>query len=201
MKKMIRVGLTGGIGSGKSTVAAIFKTLGIPVFDADAVAKRIMEKDPILKASIKKAFGEQSYIDDKLNRKYIADIVFKDKYQLEVLNNLTHPATIKAADEWVEQQNTPYCIKEAALLFEAGTAGNLDYIIGVKAPEALRIKRVMQRDNITRQDVLNRMGKQIDQDIKMKLSDFVITNDEQQLVIPQVRELHNRFSSDLTHNS
>jgi dephospho-CoA kinase len=190
---MIKVGLTGGIGSGKSTVAEIFKTLGIPVFDADAFAKRIMEENSTLKESIKKAFGEESYIGDKLNRKYIADIVFKDKYQLEVLNNLTHPATIKAADEWMEQQNTPYCIKEAALLFEAGTAGNLDYIIGVKAPEPLRIKRVMQRDNIARQDVMNRMGKQIDQDIKMRLCDFVITNDEQQLLIPQVLELHEKL--------
>ncbi len=195
---MIKVGLTGGIGSGKSTVAAIFKTLGIPVFDADIVAKRIMEEDEILKTAIKNAFGQESYIGDKLNRKYIADIVFKDKYQLEVLNSLTHPATIKAADEWMLQQNAPYCIKEAALLFEAGTAGNLDYIIGVKAPDALRIKRVMQRDNITRQEVLNRMSKQIDQDIKMRLCDFVIVNNEQQLLIPQVLQLHDKFKSEST---
>jgi len=190
---MIKVGLTGGIGSGKSTVSEIFKTLGVPVFDADAAARRIMEEDLELIASIKKTFGEESYTGNKLNRKYIADIVFKDKYQLELLNSLTHPATIKAADEWMQQQNAPYCIKEAALLFEAGTAGNLDYVIGVKALEALRIKRVMQRDNITRQEVLNRIGKQIDQDIKMKLCDFVLINDEQQLLIPQVLELHKQL--------
>ena len=112
---MLKVGLTGGIGSGKSTVAALFRLLGIPVFDTDIAAKWIMEHDEALIDSIKNAFGEDAYIDHKLNRKYIADIVFKDKYQLEVLNSLTHPATIKAADDWMLQQNSPYCIKEAAL--------------------------------------------------------------------------------------
>ena len=188
---MLKVGLTGGIGSGKSTVAAIYKLLGIPVFDTDAAAKWIMEHDVTLIESIKKAFGEESYIDDKLNRKYIANIVFKDKYQLEVLNSLTHPATIKAADNWMQQQNAPYCIKEAALLFEVGTAGNLDYTIGVQAPDALRIHRAMQRDNATRQDIITRMEKQIDQTIKMKLCNFVIINNEQELLIPQVLEIHN----------
>ncbi len=190
---MLKVGLTGGIGSGKSTVAAIFKLLGIPVFDADVAAKWIMEHDEALIDSIKKGFGEESYTDNKLNRKYIADIVFKDKYQLEVLNSLTHPATIKAADDWMQQQNAPYCIKEAALLFEAGTAGNLDYVIGVQAPDALRIHRVMQRDNATRQDIIARMDKQIDQTIKMKLCDFVIINNEQELIIPQVLEIHRKL--------
>jgi len=187
---MIKVGLTGGIGSGKSTVAQVFKTLGIPVFDADMVAKKIMEEDEELKSSIKKAFGEAAYLVDKLNRKYMADIVFKDKYQLELLNSLTHPATIKAAEDWMTAQTSTYCIKEAALLFEAGTAGNLDIIIGVQAPNALRIKRVMQRDNITRQEVLNRMEKQIEQDIKMLLCDYVIINDDQHLLIPQVLDIH-----------
>lgn len=198
---MIKVGLTGGIGSGKSTVAQVFKTLGIPVFDADIVAKRIMEEDKLLVASIKQALGDESYIGDKLNRKYIADIVFKDKYQLELLNSLTHPVTIRAAEDWMLEQTTPYCIKEAALLFEAGTAGNLDYIIGVQAPDALRIKRVMQRDGITRQEVLNRMGKQIEQDIKMRLCDYVITNDEQRLLIPQIIEIHQKIITETTHIS
>ena len=190
---MLKIGLTGGIGSGKSTVAAIFRTLGIPVFDADIEAKRIMVEDKELIQSIKKAFGEEAYIGNTLNRKYIANIVFNDSYQLEILNNLTHPATIKAADEWMDKQNAPYCIKEAALLFEAGTAGNLDYIIGVQAPDAMRIHRVIQRDNLSREEVMARMSKQIDQTIKMKLCDFVINNDGQQLLIPQVLEIHNRL--------
>ena len=190
---MLKIGLTGGIGSGKSTVAAIFRTLGIPVFDADIEAKRIMVEDKELIQSIKNAFGEEAYIGNTLNRKYIANIVFNDSYQLEILNNLTHPATIKAADEWMDKQNAPYCIKEAALLFEAGTAGNLDYIIGVQAPDAMRIHRVIQRDNLSREEVMARMSKQIDQTIKMKLCDFVINNDGQQLLIPQVLEIHNRL--------
>ncbi len=190
---MLKVGLTGGIGSGKSTVAALFRLLGIPVFDTDIAAKWIMEHDEALIDSIKNAFGEDAYIDHKLNRKYIADIVFKDKYQLEVLNSLTHPATIKAADDWMLQQNSPYCIKEAALLFEAGTAGNLDYVVGVQAPDTLRIHRAMQRDNANRQDIIARMEKQIDQTIKMKLCDFVINNNEQELLIPQVLEIHRKL--------
>lgn len=194
---MLKVGLTGGIGSGKSTVAAIFKLLGIPVFDSDVAAKWIMENDEALIDSIKKAFGEESYLGNTLNRKYISSIVFKDKYQLEVLNNLTHPAIIKAADNWMEQQSAPYCIKEAALLFEAGTAGNLDYVIGVQAPDALRIHRAIQRDNASRQEIVARMDKQIDQTIKMKLCDFVINNNEQQLLIPQILEIHKTLDGSL----
>ena len=114
------------------------------------------------------------------NRKYIADIVFNDAYKLEQLNALVHPVTIAAADKWMNEQTTPYIIKEAALMFEAGAAAHLDYVIGVYAPQALRLQRVMQRDNINREDVLARMNNQIDETIKMKLCDFVIVNDEQQ---------------------
>ncbi len=190
---MIKVGLTGGIGSGKSTVAKIFRTIGIPVIDADIVAKTIMENDEELIRAIKTAFGEQAYIGKKLNRKYIANIVFNDDTQLEILNGLTHPATIKAAEDWMLQQNSPYCIKEAALLFEAGTADTLDLIIGVNAPDAVRIRRIMQRDGVTRQEVLARMDKQIVQETKMWLCDYVINNDEQQLLIPQVLEVHDKI--------
>jgi len=192
---MIKIGLTGGIGSGKSTVAQIFKTLGIPVFNADIEAKKLMETDINLINTLKKAFGENVYINQKLNRKYLADIVFNDAYQLEVLNSITHPATIAAAKNWMTQLNTPYCIKEAALLFEAGSGDGLDYIIGVFAPKHLRIHRVMKRDNSTRQEVIARMDKQIDETIKMKLCDFVLVNDETQLLIPQVVSLHQQILS------
>ncbi len=193
LEGMIKVGLTGGIGSGKSTVAEVFKTLGIPVFDADSAAKNIMETNTALIASIIEKFGEQSYIDGKLNRKHIAGIVFNDAYQLEVLNSITHPITIQAFQGWVKLQNAPYIIKEAALLFEAGTAGGLDVVIGVYAPQALRIKRVMQRDNVERQAVLDRMSKQIKEEIKMRLCDYVVVNDEQQLLLPQVLQLHKKL--------
>jgi dephospho-CoA kinase len=187
---MLKVGLTGGIGSGKSTVAKIFQTLGIPVFDADAVAKSIMHTNTSVKAAVIEAFGEAAYRDGELNRKFIADIVFKDPFQLEILNSIVHPATMQAAEEWFQQQEAPYVIKEAALLFEAGSAAGLDLIIGVTAPQHVRIHRVMQRDGVGRQEVLTRMGRQIEDTIKMRLCDVVIKNDGVQALLPQVLALH-----------
>jgi dephospho-CoA kinase len=186
---MLRIGLTGGIGSGKSTIAKVFETLGIPVYYADEEAKRIMNEDEELRQQIIAHFGPGTYPSGKLDRKYLANIVFNNKEQLELLNSLVHPATIRDSERWMQQQTTPYAIKEAALIFEAGSGANLDYIIGVAAPDALRIHRTMQRDNITRDEVLARMRKQIKQLIKMRLCDFVIINDEQKAVIPQVMEL------------
>lgn len=190
---MLKIGLTGGIGSGKSTVAAIFSVLGIPVFDADAVTKKLMEDDESIRSSIKKKFGEEAYLNNKLNRKYIASIVFNDVHKLEILNSITHPVVITAAQKWMQQQTSAYTIKEAALMFESASAAGVDFIIGVFAPQHLRIKRVMERDNISRLDVLARMDKQIDEKIKMKLCNFIIVNDEQQLVIPQAIKLHEYF--------
>jgi dephospho-CoA kinase len=193
---MLKIGLTGGIGSGKSMVAGIFNVLGIPVFDADTNAKMVMETDAALSASIKKLFGEESYSEGRLNRPYIANLVFNDAFKLEQLNALVHPATITAANNWMQQQTTPYVIKEAALLFEAGAAAHLDYVIGVYAPQHIRIKRVMDRDKVTREQVLARMNRQISEEIKMKLCDFVLVNDEQQLLIPQVLRLHEKFMAE-----
>ena len=190
---MLKVGLTGGIGSGKSTVAEIFSLLGIPVFNADLVAKQLMEEDELLKAQIKNGFGEEAYSENKLNRKYIASIVFNDSYQLEKLNAITHPAAIQAARDWMQAQTTPYVIKEAALMFESASAAGVDVVIGVFAPQPIRIKRVMDRDHISREEVLARIDKQIDEEIKMKLCDHVLMNDEQQLLIPQVLKLHQFF--------
>ncbi len=190
---MLTIGITGGIGSGKSTITQIFSILGIPVFDADSTAKNIMNTNQELKLQLQKLFGDEVYTNGKLNRKFLADIVFKDAHQLELLNAIVHPAAINAGLQWVAKQTAPYLIKEAALLFEAGSGFNLDFIIGVYAPQALRIQRVMNRDNITREEVQNRMNKQIDENMKMKLCDFVIINDEQQLVIPQVLKLHDHF--------
>lgn len=187
---MLKVGLTGGIGSGKSIVAGIFKVLGIPVFDADSEAKKTMETDELLMKALKQEFGEDTYKDGKLNRPYLASQVFNDAFKLEKLNAIVHPATIAAAEKWMQQQTTPYVIKEAALLFEAGSAGSLDYIIGVTAPTHIRIQRVMERDGYTREEVKARMSRQIDDKIKMKLCDFVLVNDEQRLLVPQVLKLH-----------
>jgi len=190
---MLKIGLTGGIGSGKTTVSQIFSVLGIPVFYADDTAKAIMNEDENLKQNIIDLFGKEAYKENLLNRKFIAEIVFKDAFKLEQLNALVHPVTIAAAENWMSKQKTAYVIKEAALMFESPAAANLDYVIGVYAPQVLRLQRAMHRDNLKREDVLARMNNQIDETIKMKLCDFVIINDEQQAVLPQVLSLHEKF--------
>jgi len=189
----LRIGLTGGIGSGKSTVSGIFKVLGIPVFDADTAAKEVMQTNPALRQAIMDTFGEAVYTDGQLNRKQLAALVFSDPFQLETLNALVHPYTIAAAEEWAALQTTPYTVKEAALFFEAGSAIGFDYMIGVYAPQHLRIKRVMDRDQVSREEVLSRMKRQIQEEIKMRLCDFVVLNDDQHLLIPQVLKLHEQF--------
>ena len=190
---MIRIGLTGGIGSGKTTVAKIFEVLGIPVYYSDTATRQLMNEDPELRKIIEANFGKDSYTENILNRSYIASIVFNDAGKLELLNSLTHPATILHARQWMQQQRSPYVIKEAALIFESGSAADLDYVIGVYAPLPLRIKRAMERDGVSSEEVMKRMKRQINEDIKMKLCDFVITNDENELVIPQVVNLHEHF--------
>ena len=190
----LKVGITGGIGSGKTTVARIFEVLGIPVYYADDAARRIMNEDETLKQQVIKNFGENSYVEGKLNREYLASIVFQDKKKLAVLNALVHPATIRNSNLWMKKQTTPYAIREAALIFESGVQGQLDYVIGVSAPVELRIERSMQRDRITRAQVLERMDRQINETIKMRLCDFVVVNDGQKALIPQVMKLHEKLS-------
>lgn len=190
---MLKAGLTGGIGSGKSTVSRIFKILGIPVFDADTAAKTIMNEDENLKSSITEHFGKNAYTNGILNRSYISAVVFQNKEKLDVLNSLVHPAVIRSAELWMEKQNAPYIIKEAALIFESGSQEGLNIIIGVYAPKPLRIIRTMKRDHISHEAVLSRMYNQIDEELKMKLCDFVIYNDEQQLLVPQVIALHEQL--------
>ena len=195
---MLKIGITGGIGAGKSTVAGIFKVLGVPVFDADVTAKNILNSDPELREQVAAAFGSETYKNGLLDRKYLATLVFNNPDQLAKLNALVHPATIKAANAWTkhwEEQGSPYIVKEAALLFEAGTNVGLDSIIGVTAPQDLRIARVMARDNITREEVLKRMQHQIDDTEKMNRCNIVLDNNEKALLIPQVLALHQQFIS------
>ncbi len=190
---MLKIGITGGIGSGKSTVAKVFETLGIPVYYADGAAKKLMNEHECLKADLIEAFGSETYLNDELNKAFLAAKVFNDAELLKKLNAIVHPIVIKDGEDWMLQQATPYAIKEAAIFFETGSAACLDVMIGVYAPQALRIHRVMQRDGVSRNEVLARMEKQLDESIKMKLCDFVITNDEQQMVLPQVLKLHQHF--------
>ena len=194
---MLKIGITGGIGSGKSTVCKIFELLGIPVFYADTAAKEVMHTDEELKKGVISTFGVKSFSEAGiLNRKYIADIVFYDEKALETLNALVHPAVFRAFDKWLlSQRNAPYVLKEAALLFESGSYKMCTHSILVKAPEHLKITRVMQRDNITESEVRLRMIRQLPDAEKEKLSDFTIINDENIPLIPQVLELHEHFLS------
>jgi len=201
---MLKVGLTGGIGSGKTTVARVFEILGIPVFYADGASKRLYDEDEELQRSIKQHFGEELYSGGVFNREKMASIVFTDPPKLELLNSLVHPRTIADANNWMNRQQAPYVIKEAALIFESGSGADLDYIIGVSAPRHYRIQRVMERDGVNRDAFLQRAARQIDEEIKMKLCDFIVLNNEQQLVIPQVLELHHKLlrrSAELTSTS
>jgi dephospho-CoA kinase len=193
---MLRVGLTGGIGSGKSMVTGIFGVLGVPVSSADESARSIMNEDEDLKRQIIAQFGPDAYSGGLLNRSWMAGQVFSDKGKLQLLNSLVHPATIRAGNKWMEEQRSggaPYAIREAALIFESRSARMLDYVIGVHAPAALRIQRTMDRDHVSREAVMKRMNSQISEDIKMKLCDFVIANDGQEAVLPQVLQMHQQL--------
>jgi dephospho-CoA kinase len=195
---MLRIGLTGGIGSGKSTVAGIFEVLGIPVSYADEEAKILMNEDEQLRSAIILHFGSDAYTGGLLNRSWLAARVFADPEKLELLNSLVHPVTLKAGEEWMKRQaaaGSPYAIREAALIFESRAGQQLDRVIGVYAPETIRILRTIKRDNATREKVLQRMKNQIDEELKMSLCDFVIRNDGQEALLPQVLALHNQFIS------
>lgn len=188
--KKLRIGVTGGIGTGKTTVCKLFEALGYPVFYADAEAKNVMVEDAELVENIKSIFGQEVYSNEgKLNRTILSDIVFHDREKLNKLNALVHPATLRAYDNWEKRQSTNLTFKEAALLFETGSYKLSDYNILVVSPQALRIRRVMERDGITRDDVLARMDKQMLDEEKRKLADFVVYNDEYQALIPQVLKI------------
>jgi dephospho-CoA kinase len=198
---MLKIGITGNIGGGKTTVSKVFEVLGIPVFYADDAAKKVMTADEILIGEIQSAFGADSYFEDgSLNRKHIANIVFNDEQQLAKLNSIVHPAVFRAFDSWVgDIKDAPYVMKEAALLFESSSYKMCDKTIMVTAPLELRIKRVMQRDGFSPEEILSREARQFTEEKKIVLADFVIKNDDTQLVIPQVLALHEKFISSLVH--
>ena len=191
---MLKIGITGGIGSGKTTVCKIFELLRVPVFYADDEAKKLMNDDFNVKNQIETLFGSESYLDSGiLNRKHIAQIVFHDKTKLEALNAIVHPAVFNAMDIWSSKQKTKYVLKEAALLFESKSYLKNDYNILVNCDLGLRIERVSKRDLLSYQEIKARIDAQFPEDEKQKLANFMIFNTEQQFLIPQVIKLHQHF--------
>jgi dephospho-CoA kinase len=197
MRVPLQIGITGGIGSGKSLLSKIFRCLGVPVYDADSRAKYVMTTDGILLQQIKKEFGELSFENGVLNRTYISKLVFENPENLKILNSLVHPRVAEDYKDWVNshRQHT-YVLKEAALMFESKSNISMDGIIVVSAPEDVRIRRVLERDpHRTENDVKKIIKSQMPESDKVKLANFVINNDESELVIPQVLKLHHQFSS------
>ena len=193
---MIKVGLTGGIGSGKSTVAEIFKALSVPVYDADKEAKLLMCRDKMLKQRIIEILGDEAYTKDNLNTKFIAKQVFSNPEKLRRLNSIVHPVVKRDFQKWADERfGNKYVIQEAAIIFESGIEDMFDKIIVVDAPENIRIERVMQRDNINEQQVRARMKNQLPGNVIASRGDSIVKNYGEYLLIPQVLELNNKFVS------
>jgi len=193
---MLRVGLTGNIGSGKSVVASVFSSLGVPVYNADEESKKFLEV-PGVTSSLVSLFGRRILNKEIIDKKMLARAVFGNKTALEQLNTLLHPLVMKDFNAWiVSAPPVPYVIMEAAILFESGYAKDFDRIIHVSCPDETAIDRVIARDRAGRDEVLARMGHQIKNDDKARLSDFVIINDGSQMLIPQVIGIHKKLMRD-----
>lgn len=191
----LHVGITGNIGSGKSTVCRLFEILGIPVYYADIRAKELLNTDSEIISKVKQLLGADVYdLNNKLNRKKVAELVFANPELLKKYNAIIHPAVLQDGSSWMQQfEEKPYTLKEAALLFESGAYQQLDKIICVTAPEKIRITRVQKRDNVSENEVLQRMQNQWSEEKKTAASDYIITNDGTSLLIPQVMEIHTQL--------
>ena len=190
------IGLTGGIGSGKSTVARIFSMLDVPVYNSDEAGRKITNINPSVKSAIKEQFGAEMFDENNtLYREKLSAIVFNDSSALVKLNAIIHPAVAQDFKIWCDNQSSPYVIKETAILFEHGLDKHLDGVIVVEAPDELRIKRVMHRNGITEEAVRNRIQQQLPQDELISRADWVIHNNEEQLLIPQVLEIYSRITT------
>ncbi|GAB3800102.1 dephospho-CoA kinase [Spirosoma humi] len=196
MKTPLQIGVTGGIGSGKSVVCAVFAAMGIPVYAADERAKWLTEHDPILKADIQRVLGPNAYDPTgRYNRSWVASQVFSDPALLTALNSVIHPRVLADTAAWVnEQADKPYVVKEAALMKAAGSGNSLDKVIVVQAPVALRIERIRKRDpQRSEAEIQQIIDRQIGDAERLQLADYVIENDESQLLLPQIIRLHNDF--------
>ncbi len=188
---MYTVGLTGGIGSGKTVVSKVLENLGIAVYNSDTEAKLLMNNDSDIINKLKMIFGYDIYDNEnKLNRKKLADLIFNNKDKLNTVNSIVHPAVKKHFKNWCEKQDSPYLIKETAILFESGIYNDVDKIITVTAPLSLRIERLIKRDNATKEEIMNRINNQSDDSLKINNSDYVINNVNKELITPQILSIH-----------
>jgi len=191
---MICVAITGGIGSGKSVVCKIFEKLGIPVFNADFEAKKLLNSSTTIRNNLTDLLGSDIYqANGDIHRKKMANRIFNDNFALQKVNEIVHPEVRKRFREWAEEQNSPYVIQEAAIIFESGQSHSFDKIITVTAPSELKIERVMKRDHVSREKVLERMNNQLPDELKVEKSDFVIVNDDIEMVIPQIIKIHKKL--------
>ncbi len=188
---MLSVGITGGIGSGKSTVCRVFELLEVPVFYADDVARKLQDTDVQVREKMTALLGKEIFTNDVLNRKLVAEKVFVDKNLLSQLNQIIHPATINEFNKWKENYiDKPYILKEAAVLFESESHKGLDAIIVVTAPEELRIERIIKRDKTSKAQIIDRMKNQMAEEKKIARADYLIVNDESSAIIPQIMKIH-----------
>lgn len=188
------VGITGGIGSGKSVVAKILHEMGYPVYSSDQRAKELMHEDASIVEGLKTMFGEEAYVNQELNRAYIATQIFKDESKRTAMNNLVHPAVRKDFNEWVERQNSPLVFQESALLFETGNYRSFDAVFLVSAPEDVRMKRVKERDHLSDEQVLSRFKAQMSEEEKRTLTNYVVDNSGNEFLIPQILKLIKEIS-------
>lgn len=191
---MLKIGITGGIGSGKSTVCRVFEFLGVPVYSADLRAREITNSNPLVVKAIKRTFGNDLYAKGSLDRKKLGALVFGNPDKLARLNAIVHPAVFKDFADWLkEYTNAPYILKEAALMYESGSFREMDYVINVNSPKKLRIQRVMARDKVTAKEVMARMRNQLSDRERTQRADFIIKNNGIEPLIPQVLALHEMF--------
>ncbi len=192
---MIKVGVTGGIGSGKTLICKIFEKLGVPVFYADQEAKKILNKDRAVVEKIKQTFGPGIYDENGINKTTLANIIFNDSEALQKINNIVHPVVKNHFKEWLNTVDYSYAIEEAAILIETGSHHDLDYNILVYAPKELRISRVMQRDGATRNEIESRMKNQMPDEEKFKKVNYIVYNDNSRMILPQVLEIHEQLTN------
>jgi len=193
---MIKVGITGGIGSGKSTACKVFKTLGIPVFEADNIARQLINSNTEIRNQLIQVFGKAVYLQDQtINRKYLSGIVFNDSSLLARLNGIVHPVVRNEFEEWCHKQDSAYILHEAAILFESGFYKIMDKSITVVTKEEERIQRVMKRDGITIELVKQRIKNQWTDEQRMGLADYIINNNDDELIIPQIIEIDKKLKA------